>query len=71
MLFHLIFLAYRKCQADDFHCGPAPSTSASSSVPSTMMATTSSDLCIPKEKRCDGYLDCRFVFALLKLRHIN
>lgn len=42
ILSHIFFTAYRKCQADDFHCG-----------------TKASDPCIPKEKKCDGYFDCR------------
>lgn len=40
-------LVYRKCQEDDFYCG-ADST-----------AGRSHDLCMPKEKKCDGYTDCR------------
>lgn len=42
----ICFAAYRKCQSDDFHCGA--STGPRSNNP-----------CLPKEKRCDGYLDCR------------
>lgn len=38
---------YRKCQEDDFHCGSDGNTGRSH------------DMCIPKEKRCDGYTDCR------------
>nr|XP_022902920.1 low-density lipoprotein receptor-related protein 2 [Onthophagus taurus] len=37
---------YRKCQQDDFRCGPG-GTGAHS------------EQCIPKEKQCNGYLDCR------------
>ncbi|KAL4708620.1 hypothetical protein ACJJTC_001059, partial [Scirpophaga incertulas] len=41
---------FRKCQPDDFQCGveSAESGKVSSQGP-----------CIPKEKKCDGYLDCR------------
>lgn len=37
---------YRKCQQDDFHCGSGGVGPQSSP-------------CVPKEKRCDGYYDCR------------
>lgn len=50
ILSHLIS-AYRTCQADDIHCG-LPSSSNSKNDYST-------DPCVPKEKQCDGYLDCR------------
>lgn len=39
-----VFVAYRKCQTEDFRCevnGPG------------------SGPCLPKSKRCDGYFDCR------------
>lgn len=36
-------VAYRKCQPDDFHCSEA----------------LGGGPCLPKEKRCDGYYDCR------------
>ena len=36
--------AYRKCQPDDFRCGAS---------------SENAGLCLPKEKRCDGYVDCR------------
>ncbi|VVD04124.1 unnamed protein product [Leptidea sinapis] len=42
---------YRKCQPDDFQCGverPVSGKAAANQGP-----------CLPKEKRCDGYLDCR------------
>lgn len=43
--------AYRKCQPDDIHCGtPSQSVSVNGRV---------ADICVPKEKKCDGYLDCR------------
>lgn len=42
------FPAYRKCQSDDFHCGPDGLTERRVTDP-----------CIPKEKHCDGYYDCR------------
>lgn len=45
------FSAYRNCQTDDIHCG-LPSTSSSKNG-------YSADPCVPKEKKCDGYLDCR------------
>ena len=45
-------LAYRKCQTTDVFCnqpgGLPPSDGSRLSGP-----------CVPKEKRCDGYLDCR------------
>lgn len=43
--------AYRNCQLDDIHCG----------VPNFAPAKNgySNDPCVPKEKKCDGYLDCR------------
>lgn len=37
-----VLSAYRKCQPDDFRCGPDGKA-----------------LCLPKDKRCDGYMDCR------------
>lgn len=46
-----IITAYRSCQADDIHCG-LPSSSSSKN-------SNSADPCVPKEKKCDGYLDCR------------
>lgn len=54
---HIFFLflffpsAYRNCQPEDIHCG-LPSSSSSKNV-------YSSDPCVPKDKKCDGYLDCR------------
>lgn len=45
------FLAYRFCQPDDVRCGVTNTT------PSKYGFLT--DLCVPKEKKCDGYLDCR------------
>lgn len=44
--------AYRKCQPDDIHCG-APTEG----FPSTTGRIA--DPCVQKEKKCDGYLDCR------------
>jgi len=48
----LDFPAYRKCQHTDVFCnaptGAAPAEGARLAGP-----------CVPKEKRCDGYLDCR------------
>lgn len=41
----MIFIAYRKCNGDDFHCGDGEGAQ--------------SQPCIPKEKKCDGYFDCR------------
>lgn len=42
---------YRKCQLDDIHCGtPSQSVSVNGRV---------ADICVPKEKKCDGYMDCR------------
>ena len=35
---------YRKCQPDDFRCGNG---------------TPDREHCLPKEKKCDGYYDCR------------
>lgn len=50
---NLILLAYRKCQPDDIHCG----------MPSNVTGLTpggkQADPCVPPEKKCDGYLDCR------------
>lgn len=45
------FAAYRNCQADDIHCGLPSSSSSKNGY--------SADPCVPKEKTCDGYLDCR------------
>ncbi|XP_041779439.1 low-density lipoprotein receptor-related protein 2 [Anopheles merus] len=42
---------YRKCQTDDIRCG-APSLGVS-------LNGRVAEICVPKEKRCDGYLDCR------------
>lgn len=47
-------LAYRKCQPDDFHCGPPLSSSGQIGISGRIV-----DPCVPKEKKCDGYLDCR------------
>lgn len=47
-------LAYRKCQPDDIHCGTPISLS-----PQTGGHYRVVDPCVPKEKKCDGYLDCR------------
>lgn len=48
----LMPLAYRKCQTTDVFCnqpgGLPPSDGSRLAGP-----------CVPKEKRCDGYLDCR------------
>lgn len=52
--FFFILTAYRKCQSDDIHCG-AP-TEGSGSISS---GGRIADPCVPKEKKCDGYLDCR------------
>uniref|UniRef100_A0A182SFA5 Uncharacterized protein n=1 Tax=Anopheles maculatus TaxID=74869 RepID=A0A182SFA5_9DIPT len=42
---------YRKCQQDDIRCGtPSLGVSLNGRV---------AEICVPKEKRCDGYLDCR------------
>lgn len=43
--------AYRKCQADDIHCG-APEGAA-------FVGGRPADPCVSKEKKCDGYYDCR------------
>ena len=52
LLLILTLVAYRKCQTSDVFCnapgGLAPSDGSRLSGP-----------CVPKEKRCDGYLDCR------------
>lgn len=48
-------IAYRKCQQDDIHCG-APISSLSQI---TGGGGRIADPCVPKEKKCDGYLDCR------------
>lgn len=50
--FFYLFTAYRKCQSDDIHCGPPPDTTPS---PGGRIA----DPCVSKEKKCDGYFDCR------------
>lgn len=50
-IFLFFLAAYRKCQPDDIHCGPAEGGHSVSTKPT--------DLCVPKEKKCDGYLDCR------------
>lgn len=46
--------AYRKCQGDDIRCGPAPE-----GRPAGSGSGGRSDICVPKEKKCDGYMDCR------------
>lgn len=48
---YLYFPAYRKCQMDDFFCGVTDSVSSGN--------TRHAYPCLPKEKRCDGYVDCR------------
>ena len=45
--------AYRKCQPDDLHCG------LPSNLTSLNTGGKQSDPCVPPEKKCDGYLDCR------------
>ncbi|CAK1544808.1 unnamed protein product [Leptosia nina] len=42
---------YRKCQVDDFQCGMQNSDYGKISM--------TQGPCIPKQKKCDGYLDCR------------
>ncbi|CAG4963235.1 unnamed protein product [Colias eurytheme] len=42
---------YRKCQIDDFQCGVE-------NAGYSKISTTQGP-CIPKEKKCDGYVDCR------------
>lgn len=46
------FPAYRKCQPDDFHCGTSAAAAGGSGAPGA-------DTCVPRDKRCDGYVDCR------------
>lgn len=46
-------LAYRKCQPDDIHCG-LPSNETSLNTGGKL-----ADPCVPPEKKCDGYIDCR------------
>lgn len=46
-------IAYRKCQPDDIHCGMP------SNVTSLNTGGKLADPCVPAEKKCDGYLDCR------------
>ncbi|GBP08672.1 Low-density lipoprotein receptor-related protein 2 [Eumeta japonica] len=55
-MFTTRILAYRKCQPGDFHCGveapnaaPAPGGGKAGAL----------ELCVPAEKKCNGYLDCR------------
>jgi hypothetical protein len=44
---------YRKCQTDDIRCGlPANATGSVSNGKQL-------DICVPQEKKCDGYFDCR------------
>lgn len=45
--------SYRKCQPDDLHCG------LPSNLTSLNTGGKQSDPCVPPEKKCDGYLDCR------------
>lgn len=47
-------LAYRKCQPDDIRCG-APADGSGAPIAGGRAA----DPCLPKEKKCDGYMDCR------------
>lgn len=49
------FLAYRKCQSTDIHCGAPVSSLAQVTGGGGRIA----DPCVPLEKKCDGYLDCR------------
>lgn len=49
--------AYRKCQADDIRCGAAPEGRPASG--SSSSSSRPADICVPKEKKCDGYMDCR------------
>lgn len=47
------FPAFRKCQPDDIHCGlPGNATGVSTNG-------KVADPCVPAEKKCDGYFDCR------------
>lgn len=49
-----LFLAFRKCQPDDIHCGlPGNATGVNSANGKV------ADPCVPQEKKCDGYFDCR------------
>lgn len=45
ILYFFYFSVFRTCQPGDFYC--------------TMGNNHSKPFCIPKEKRCDGYIDCR------------
>lgn len=48
-----VSLAFRKCQPDDIHCGlPSNATGVNTNG-------KSADPCVPAEKKCDGYYDCR------------
>lgn len=49
---HSFIAAYRKCQLDDIHCGQPTDGSP-------IMVGRIADPCVPKDKKCDGYLDCR------------
>jgi len=53
-LFKCVFrLDYRKCQPDDIKCGlPVNATGSSSNGKQV-------DICVPQDKKCDGYFDCR------------
>lgn len=61
MLFRL-FTAYRKCQQDDFHCGTGTDAGTSGlgvGGAGVQVGGARSEPCLPREKRCDGYIDCR------------
>lgn len=61
MLFCL-FSAYRKCQQDDFHCGTGTDAGTSGlgvGGAGVQVGGARSEPCLPREKRCDGYIDCR------------
>jgi hypothetical protein len=57
--FVLYFLAYRKCIADDIHCGP-PVNADGATIPGTSGGRIA-DPCVPKEKKCDGKVEVTFL----------
>jgi hypothetical protein len=66
--FCIIFLAYRKCIADDIHCGP-PVNADGATIPGTSGGRIA-DPCVPKEKKCDGKVKVSFLL-FKKKNHVN
>lgn len=51
--------AYRKCQHTDVFCNAPAGSTPGSEGGSSSSSSRQTGPCVPKEKRCDGYLDCR------------